>query len=126
VIGGGDGGCGTFAGPTTDYVGMFGAGGCGSTEAQSQLAIPASGTIQELHASLASAPGSGNSVTFAIRKNGSSTGVACTISGSSTSCADSVNAVGSSTGDLISVQVTDTAGVIAGIDYGWTSQFVPS
>ena len=125
IIGGGDGGCGTLAGPATDWVGMFGAA-CESTEAEAQLPMPATGTIQELHATMSSAPGTGNSVTFTIRKNGTSTAVACTVSGSATSCADSVNAVGFGTGDLISVQINDTAGVVANIDYGWTSQFVPS
>jgi hypothetical protein len=65
-------------------------------------------------------------VTFTIRKNAASTPVACTISGSATSCTDSVNAVGFSTGDLLAVQIVQTAGVVANIDYGWTSQFVPS
>ncbi len=125
VIGGGDGGCGTLAGPATDWVGMFGAA-CENTEAEAQLPMPATGTIQEFHATMASAPGTGNSVTFTIRQNGSSTAVGCTISGSATSCADSVNAVGFSTGDLIDVRIDDTAGVVANIDYGWTSQFVPS
>jgi hypothetical protein len=125
VIGGGDGGCGTLAGPATDWVGMFGAN-CVTTEAQSQLPMPAAGTVQELHATLSAAPGSGNSVTFTIRKNGASTAVACSISGTATSCSDPNNATGFSTGDLLSVQITDTAGVAADIHYGWTSQFVPS
>ena len=63
---------------------------------------------------------------LAIRKNGISTPVTCTISGTGTSCADSVNAVGFATGDLLTVQITQTAGVVANIDFGWTSQFVPS
>jgi hypothetical protein len=88
--------------------------------------MPATGTVQELHATVVTAPGSGNSVTFTIRKNGTSTTVACTISGTGTSCADSVNAVGFSTGDLLSVQVTESTGVPATIGIGWTSQFVPS
>jgi hypothetical protein len=73
-----------------------------------------------------SAPGAGNSLTFTIRKNGASTSVSCTVSGTATSCADSNNAIGFSTGDLISVQIVQTAGVGANLDYGWTSQFVPS
>jgi hypothetical protein len=111
----------------TYFVGMFGANCADPTpEAEVQLAMPATGTVQELHATLSSAPGTGNSLTFTIRKNASSTGVVCTISGAATSCADGVNAVGFSTGDLISVQIIQTAGVAANIDYGWTSQFVPS
>jgi hypothetical protein len=127
VIGGGDGGCPTLAGAQTYFVGMFGANCADPTpEAEVQLAMPSNGTVQEFHATLSSAPGAGNSLTFTIRKNGTSTAVACTISGgTSTSCADSVNADGFATGDLISVQITQPAGV-AGIDYGWTSQFVPS
>ena len=104
---------------------MFGAN-CAANEAQSQLAMPANGTVQELHATLAAAPGASNSVTFTIRKNGISTPVTCTISGTGTSCADSVNAVGFTTGDLISVQVVQSAGVAANVVFGWTSQFVPS
>jgi len=123
VIGGGES-CGTLAGPTTLYLGMFGAN-CASTEAESQLAMPANGTLQELHATLVTAPGS-SSVPFTIRKNGNPTAVACTITGTGTSCADSVNAVSFATGDLISVQVVETAGVPANVGIGWTSQFVPS
>ena len=124
MIGGGDS-CGTTGSGATDYVGMFGAN-CAANEAQSQLAMPANGTVQELHATLAAAPGASNSVTFTIRKNGISTPVTCTISGTGTSCADSVNAVGFTTGDLISVQVVQSAGVAANVVFGWTSQFVPS
>ena len=126
IIGGGDGSCGTPSGAATYFVGMFGANCVPTPEAASQLALPATGTVQEFHATLATAPGSGNSVTFTIRKNAASTPVACTISGSATSCTDSVNAVGFSTGDLLAVQIVQTAGVVANIDYGWTSQFVPS
>ena len=128
VIGGGDGGCPTPAGAATYYVGMFGANCPTPVNAESpvQLAMPAGGTVQELHATVFPAPGAGNSFTFTIRKNGGSTSVACTVSGTATSCADSNNAVGFSTSDLISVQVVQTAGVAANGDYGWTSQFVPS
>src|SRR5437868_4986959 len=93
------------AGPATAYVGMFGAA-CG-TETEVQLPMPANGTVQELHATLSVAPGSGNSVTFTIRKNGSSTSVTCTISGTATSCGDSSNAIGFATGDLISMQFVE-------------------
>jgi hypothetical protein len=127
VIGGGDGGCPTPAGAATYFVGMFGANCANPTpEGAVQLAMPANGTVQELHATVFPAPGAGNSLTFTIRKNGASTSVACTVSGTATSCADSNNAIGFSTSDLISVQVVQTAGVAANLDYGWTSQFVPS
>jgi hypothetical protein len=127
VIGGGDAGCGTPAGVATYYVGMFGASCANSTpEGAVQLAMPASGTVQELHAAVFPAPGPGNSLTFTIRKNGASTPVTCTVSGSATSCADSVNAVGFSTSDLITVQIIQTAGVVIDLDFGWTAQFVPS
>jgi hypothetical protein len=65
-------------------------------------------------------------LTFTIRKNGVSTPVTCSVSGTATSCADTSNAIGFSTSDLISVQIVQTAGVAANLDYGWTSQFVPS
>jgi hypothetical protein len=105
---------------------MFGAS-CVNTEADAQLAMPASGTLQQLHATLGTAPGAGNSVTFTVRKNGVSMLAACTIVDPATSCADSVNAVGFATGDLISVQVASSPGVPAtNIVFGWTSQFIPS
>jgi hypothetical protein len=88
--------------------------------------MPASGTVQELHATVFPAPGAANSLTFTIRKSGASTPVACTVSGTATSCADSNNAIGFSTSDLISVQVVQTAGVAPNLDYGWTSPFAPS
>jgi hypothetical protein len=127
VIGGGDGGCPTPAGAQTYFVGMFGADCADPTpEGEVHLVMPANGTVQELHATVFPAPGAGNSLTFTIRKNGASTPVACTVSGTATSCADSNNAIGFNTGDLISVQIVQTAGVAAGLDFSWTSQFVPS
>ena len=125
VIGGGGLSCSTTGSGATEYVGMFGAN-CTANVAQSQLAMPANGTLQELHTTLSAAPGTGNSVTFTIRKNVTNTPVACTISDTGTSCADSVNAIGFATGDLISVQVVRSAGVAANIVFGWTAQFVPS
>jgi hypothetical protein len=124
VIGGSDS-CGLSGGGVSDYVGMFGAG-CTNTEAEAQLAMPASGTLQELHATLSAVPGAGNSVTFTVRKNGVSTPVTCTISDTAKSCADSANAVGFATGDLISVQVNASGPASATTVFGWTSQFVPS
>ena len=125
VIGGGGLSCSTTGSGATEYVGMFGAN-CTANEAESQLAMPANGTLQELHATLSAAPGTGNSVTFTIRKSATSTPVTCMISGAGTSCADSVNAIGFATGNPISVQVVRSAGVAANIVFGWTAQFVPS
>lgn len=125
VIGGGDSTCGTTGGGATDYVGMFGAS-CANSEAEAQLAMPASGTLQGLHATVAAAPGAGNSVAFTIRKNGASTPVTCVISNTATSCADAVNGVGFAVGDLISVQVAESGPVAANVAFGWTSQFIPS
>jgi hypothetical protein len=125
VIGGGER-C-TLAGAGgTGYIGMFGAN-CDNNEAEAQLAMPASGTLQELHATVSSAPGAGNSITFTIRKNGAGTQVTCTISDTATSCVDAVHAVGFATGDLLSVQIATSAGVPATtIAAGRTSQFIPS
>jgi hypothetical protein len=125
VIGGGDS-CTLNGGSMTEYLGMFGAGCAGNSEADAQLAMPATGALQELHATLSAAPGAGNSVTFTVRKNGTNTPVSCTISGAATACADAVNAVGFGTGDLISVQMTETGVPVNLITAGWTSQFIPS
>jgi hypothetical protein len=122
VIGGGDS-C-SLAGNATEYIGMFGANCAGTTEADAQLAMPANGTVQELHATVDQAPGAG-SIVFTVRKNGANTPVTCTISGTARSCADSGNAVGFATGDLISIQMTEV-GLPASTVAGWTSQFVPS
>ena len=86
--------------------------------------MPASGTVQELHATVNQALGAG-SIVFTVRKNGASTPVTCTITGTATSCADPTHAVGFATGDLISVEMTETA-VPAMTVAGWTSQFTPS
>lgn len=123
VIGGGDS-CPLNGGSTTEYIGMFGANCAGASEADAQLALPASGTVQELHATVNQPLGAG-SIVFTVRKNGAGTPVTCTISGTATSCADSTHAVGFATGDLISVEMTETA-VPAATVAGWTSQFVPS
>jgi hypothetical protein len=125
VIGGGDS-CALTGGSTTEYIGMFGANCAGNNEADAQLAMPATGSVQELHATVDQPVGAGNTIVFTLRKNGASTSVACTISGTATSCSDPSDAVGFTTGDLISVQMTETGLPATTVVAGWTSQFVPS
>ena len=80
VIGGGDGGC-ADPGRCCDLLRRDVRRELSSLrerESPVQLAMPANGTVQELHATVSPAPGAGNSFTFTIRKNGASTSVACT------------------------------------------------
>lgn len=91
-----------------------------STESQRQQGLPQLGLIG-LFAQLGTAPGTGNSRTVTVRKNGASTALAVTISGSNTTGNTTGNVVFSS-GDLISMMASisgtpaaDTGGVAWGI-----------
>ena len=84
-------------------------------------------TIISLAALLISAPGTGKSVTFTVRKNGADTGLAVTISGSSLSGL-SIGSVSFAQDDLISYHATFTGGLttidVASISFAYTTVLV--
>jgi hypothetical protein len=81
-------------------------------ESTVQVPAPASMVIQNFYAVLTSPPGSGNSIVFTWRDNGSSKASTCTISGASaTECSDTTHTFTAAQGDLLDVEadVTGTA-----------------
>lgn len=71
--------------------------------AQMQVPISEAGNLLRLRVYLSRAPGTGNSVTYVINKNGSNTSLSLTISDSATS-GEVVSTVAVSAGDLLTVE----------------------
>jgi hypothetical protein len=107
-------------------VAIFGgsvASGIGS-ETQVQQIVPVAATLSNFHVRLNGAPGTGDTYTFTVRRNGvSSTTVTCSISGgSATSCSDTTLSEPFAAGDLLSIMVT-VGGTPTGRAMLWTAQF---
>ena len=83
-----------------------------ATEANANVPLP-SGTATKLVVSLTVAPGTGQSATLSIRKNGSNSVLTCTVSGTSTTCTDAVDSVAFNNGDLLSILYTKTGSAAA-------------
>ena len=118
------GGTSVFGLPEPGYLGLFRTSGSG--ESGTQFPMPA-GTVRELRVRvpIAAGPaGSGNTWTFTVRKNGSSTGITCTVLETATSCSDLVNTSYFAAGDLISIRV-DAISDPANSEGFWTAQFTP-
>jgi len=122
IIGGGTG-TGTLSRTLTNYVPMFNAS-VSNVESQNQQFMPVAGTISNFYVILNGSPGSGNSFTFVVRKNGVDTLVTCTISGTNTTGSDLTNSVSFAAGDYISIMVTPTGNPTART-MRWTAQFLP-
>lgn len=94
----------------TGTTASFMAPGCSSasnsTEALRTGVMPTAGTVDELRVQLSAAPGTSNSRTFAIRKNGVDTGLTLTISNSATSGSATGTSVSWVAGDTISLNHT--------------------
>jgi hypothetical protein len=87
--------------------------GATGTEADNQQPCPTTGTIKNLYAKVAVAPGVGNTYIYMLRKNGADTTLTCTIAGAATTANDVANSVAVVAGDLLDVRCTATAGAIA-------------
>jgi hypothetical protein len=122
LIGGGTG-TNTLHSTQTRYVPMFDAGRSG-TESDVQQPMPAAGTVSNFYVILDGSPGSHNSYTFIVRKNGEDTTVACTISDSDTEGSDLTNSVDFNAGDYISIMVTPASNPTAR-SMRWTAKFSP-
>jgi hypothetical protein len=68
------------------------------------------GTVDNFNVTLSSSPGSGNTGTFIVFKNGATTGISCTISGGATACNDGTNTATFAPGDKVAVRYQRTAG----------------
>lgn len=88
------------------------------SEANASVPVP-SGTALRLVVDLTAAPGTGDSATIMIRKNGVDTSLACTVSGTATTCEDMDGDVAFSTGDLLSIRYTEVGSVPARIRLGF-------
>lgn len=93
-----------------------------ATESARQFLIPAQGNlvIKNLQFKVTTAPGTGNSWTATVRKNGVNTALTTTISGNATSSSNTSNIVSISGGDLLSVIVT-SSGTPAGSGVSYIS-----
>ena len=93
-----------------------------NSEADVAVPVPAL-TITELYAYASSAPGTGETYTLTVRKNGVDTSLAATISGTSSSANDSAS-ISFSAGDRFSVSVVTSSGAAtASISFSVKRQF---
>jgi len=91
----------------------------------SETVFPAGGTVSRLRISLVHAPGAGNSRTFTLFQNGSSTALTVTISGTSTTGEDLTNSVSVAAADRLQVQQT-VSGAPGTTFARWSMRWVPT
>jgi len=77
-----------------------------SVEAEEELLLPVAGTVRSLYVELTTAPNTGNSRTYTLRKNQTNTSLTCTVSGTGTTCNDTSNTVSVAVGDVINILYT--------------------
>jgi hypothetical protein len=71
--------------------------------------MPTSGSIHNLAVSLNNAPGTGQSTTFTLTKNGAETSLSCAIVDSNAACSNIIDSVDIASGDHIMMKVLGTA-----------------
>lgn len=81
-----------------------------SAEAQVQQVVSEPGTARAFQIESDTAPGTGKSLVYTLRKNAIDTALTCTISNTATSCSDTTNTADIVAGDLLTIQATDTGG----------------
>jgi hypothetical protein len=85
-------------------------GSCGSgLLANVQTTMPNAGTISNLYVSASPAPGTGQSWTIWLEKNGANTALTCGISNTSTTCSDTVDNVTYAAGDIMALKINGSA-----------------
>jgi hypothetical protein len=84
--------------------------------------IPTAGTVKNFYVLAQQGPGTGNSWTMTLRKNGANTSVTCTISNLATQCSDTTHTAVFAAGDLISIGITGDGGAKPGV---WSAVFGP-
>lgn len=125
--GGGGGGGGSSNGSGGEYsaasasytVGTFyfppgGGLAASTTESTVQGVAPVSGSQNNFSVSLGtSIPGTGNSIAFTWRRNGSSQPLTCTIANTSSTCSDLAHSFAIAPGDLIDIQAVVTGATVS-------------
>jgi hypothetical protein len=81
-----------------------------SDESDVEQLVPVSATLSNFYVRLTGSPGTGNSYTFMVRRNGDDTSVACTISGGATTCSNTANNQIFNAGDRISIEADPDSG----------------
>lgn len=94
-----------ITGGNTVYIGTF------EDRLDQRVSIPVpEGTCVQLNVRSDTAPGSGESFTYAVMKNGSATSMTITVENTSQEGSTSLNQVSCSTGDRISIRLVASAG----------------
>ena len=91
---------------TTEYNEINGGSSWSSSESSNEIIVPLSGTIKHFAVTIKSAPGSGKSYAFTVRKNNADTDLTCTVSDTSTTATDLQNSFSVSAGDKICLKAT--------------------
>ena len=101
----------------TRYFMPYGATGVSATETENQCIIPTDGTLTTLCINLETAPGSGKSYTFTVRKNGVDTALIVVVSDSNTT-GEATGSIDITTGDRITIKVVPSGTPAIGLVQG--------
>ena len=88
------------------YQHLYGIDSSREAEYKAWEVVPMTGTISNFRVALENAPGTDNSWTLVLRKNGASTGLSVTISNDATTGEDTSTSVSLAAGDYIDIMVT--------------------
>lgn len=94
----------------TAFSNFVGVANNSNTYFNASVTMPISGTIKTFYASLATAPGTGNTRTLTMFHNDATTGITIAINGTSTSGSNLVGSFTVVAGDTISCQLTGAGG----------------
>ena len=100
---------GTLTAGQTKYTGVW-AGSVSEGDVYTQVLMAHDGTLRNLRVKGQTAPGSGQTHTFTVRKNGVDTGLAVTLSGSVTSGANLTTSISVAAGDVLTLKEVASAG----------------
>ncbi len=107
----------------TFMVAVFGAGAT-SGSPDDLWPVPVAGTVSALSARVATAPGTGDSWTVTVRKNGVDTALSCAISGSGVSCSGS-GTVSVAAGNRLGARFVEGGNASGTSGASWSACFVP-
>lgn len=94
---------------TTRYMGGWGSNaGASATESDVEIPMPAC-TVRDLYCAANSAPPSGQTITYTLRKNGVDTALTCTVTSAGRQSSDAVNTVDFDDMDLLSIKIVTSA-----------------
>jgi Collagen triple helix repeat (20 copies) len=126
IIGGGTGSA-NLSGSANRFVPAFYSNVNANENAVSQV-MAISGELSSLYVRLDNSPGSTDSYTFTVRKNGLDSTLSCTIIGSATSCMDTnlAHSLTFDAGDLISIKAVPSSPSPTARAMHWTAKFAPN